>query len=265
MLGFILGTVAPHIFPQEEEEETIWVDTPHGKPSDQVRFYLLNGAKIAVLSRHGPEHNIPPHRINHRANLVALKKVGVRRVVGISSSGVINTEIRLGELVVPHDFIDFSPVPHTYYDGPEVYHVAMQNPFCQVLRRAVTNVCSELGVAHRDRGVYVNTKGPRFETPAEIEAYRILGADIVGMTLAPEAVLAREQGLCYVGVCTTDNYASGVSKTPLSFEDVRKNVQKSIPNLRRIIARLAVYVFDDTGCDCREALRKAGASKMGEE
>ncbi|RLG72360.1 MAG: S-methyl-5'-thioadenosine phosphorylase [Methanobacteriota archaeon] len=262
MLGLILGTAAPHLLPTEEGEN-LWVDTPHGKPSDVIRLYTLKSKRIAVLSRHGPNHNIPPHRINHRANIAALKEVGVRRIVGFSSSGVINTEFMLGELVVPHDFIDFSPVTHTYYDGPQVYHIAMQNPFCPVLRRGVTKICAELGVPHRGEGVYVNTKGPRFETPAEIEAYRILGADIVGMTLAPEAVLAREQGLCYAGVCTTDNYASGISKTPLSFEDVRKNVEKSIPNLRRLIAKLAVVSFDDMSCDCAEALTKANASKYG--
>lgn len=203
-------------------------DTPYG-PSE-ISLCRMGGKEIAHLRRHGK--GIPPHKISHRANIYALKKLGVKKIFATASSGIINRKIKPGDIVIPHDFIDLNPAP-SFYDA-EICHVSMDEPFCPYLREVVISSAEKLGISYVDRAVYVRTPGPRFETASEIRFYKRMGADIVGMTMAPEAVLAREAGICYAPIATADNFAAGI-KGPVNMDMVRHGINKSKGPLTKLI------------------------------
>lgn len=191
------------------------VATPFGPPSSELLLGRVGTAEVVVLARHGPEHTIPPHRINHRANLWALKEVGVRRVVATSSVGSLNRNLRPGSLVVPHDYLCLWDLP-TFHDD-RVVHVTPG--LDEEIRKALLSAARDKGIAARPRAVYAQTRGPRLETKAEIRLLRDY-ADVVGMTMASEATLASELALAYGSVCTVDNYAHGLTQKSLTFEAI---------------------------------------------
>ncbi len=189
------------------------VETPHGSPSSTLAL----GDRVAFLARHGADHRIPPHRINHQANLWALKEAGVSAVVGTSSVGSMQVEIAPGTLVVPDDYVSLWEIPTFFED--EVQHITPT--LDQRLRRQLVDAARHRGAPVRDGGVYVQTRGPRLETKAEIRVLRRFG-DLVGMTMAAEATLAQELGLPYASLCSVDNYSHGITREPLAFEDIRR-------------------------------------------
>lgn len=193
------------------------VTTPYGPPSSELLFGRIGDTEVVVLSRHGPEHTIPPHRINHRANLWALKEMGVRRIVAASSVGSLNRNLRPGTLVVPHDYLCLWDIP-TFHDD-RVVHVTPG--LDEGIRAALVSAAKGKGIASRARAVYAQTRGPRLETKAEIRLLRDY-ADVVGMTMASEATLAAELALAYGSVCTVDNYAHGLTQKPLTYEAIAK-------------------------------------------
>ncbi|MCJ2530904.1 MAG: MTAP family purine nucleoside phosphorylase [Candidatus Thermoplasmatota archaeon] len=209
-LGIIGGSglSRSNVFRTSEESE---VDTPHGPPSSAVE----TGERVAFLARHGADHQIPPHRINHRANLWALKEAGASAVVGSCSVGSLQAEIAPGNLVVPDDYVSFWEIP-TYFDDQVQHITPTLDPG---LRQQLVRAAKTRSVPVRDGGVYVQTRGPRLETKAEVRVLRKFG-DIVGMTMATEATLAQELDLRYASLCSVDNYSHGITKEPLTFEDI---------------------------------------------
>lgn len=206
------------------------VSTPYGEPTAPIEIGLFGQKEVAFLARHGPGHRIPPHRINHRANLWALREVGVERVVSTSSVGSLRMDIRPGEFVVPSDYICPWEVP-TYFDQ-EVVHVT---PGLDVdLRRALVEAAQRVGVRVHDGGVYVQTRGPRLETKAEIRLFREFG-DVVGMTMASEATLSRELDIPYASICTVDNYCHGIVDEPLSYEEIVRVQRENTGVLRKVM------------------------------
>ena len=214
------------------------VDTPYGKPSGPVRIGLVGSTEVAILARHGAGHGIPPHRINHRANLWALKELGVRRIVALSSVGSLRRDLRPGALAVPHDYMCLGELP-TFYDDKVVHATPTLD---DTVRKALLAAAKRSGVPARARAVYAQTRGPRLETKAEI---RLLSdyADVVGMTMASEATLAAEADVGYASLCTVDNYAHGVAAKTLSYEEIlrgaRKNAKKVAALLPDVLLRLA--------------------------
>lgn len=216
-----------------ESVETKEVDTPFGTPSSRLKVGIFGQVEVPFLARHGPDHTIPPHRVNHRANLWSLKEAGAGRVVGVSSVGSLREEMPPGTLVVPDDYVSLWETP-TYHDE-EVTHIT---PTLDAeLRADLLRAGEREGVPLRDGGVYVQTRGPRLETKAEIRLLRDFG-DLVGMTMGSEATLAQELGLGYASLCAVDNYCHGIGDEPLSYEAIRVQHASSFTAVRRVLKAL---------------------------
>lgn len=225
-------------------------DTPYG-PAAIIRA-RVGEAEVLFVARHGVGHAVPPHRVNYRANIWALHALGVRRVLATQAVGSLNPGMPPGSFAVLSQFIDWTKGrPSTFFDGDNgiVAHVDVTEPYCPAIIDGVMRAGDFLGGLLKRDAVYACTEGPRFETPAEIKALGILGADVVGMTNVPEAVLAREAGLCYAAICIVCNWAAGMSPTPLTHEEVLGIMSDRTEDLRTLIRRyLAVPADGDCSC-----------------
>ena len=206
------------------------VATPYGAASADLLVGSLGTAQVAFLARHGKDHGIPPHRVNHRANLWALKELGVRRVLGTSSVGALRKEIRPGTLAVPHDYLAPWDIP-TFYDDRVVHATPALD---EGMRNEVVRTAKDARMPVRARAVYAQTRGPRLETKAEVRMLAAF-ADVVGMTMASEATLAAELGIAYASVCTVDNYANGIAEKPLTYEAIVRTQKENVAKLVRLL------------------------------
>jgi len=242
-----------------EEEKDVVVATPYGRVSLKVGHY--GDRDVVFLPRHGGDHSIPPHLINYRANIWALREIGVTRVIATAAVGSLRSELQPGDLVIVDQFLDFTKSrPQTFYEGGKagVLHVDMSQPYCPALRQEIFKVASALGVKAHNKGTYVCTEGPRFETPAEIRMFQLLGGDVVGMTSVPEVVLAREATLCYATIAVVTNYAAGISEHPLSHQEVIEMMRSVTQVLRRLIFQVIVQLPPERGCTCASAADELG-------
>lgn len=231
--------------------EEITLDTIYGQASASIG--LLEGKPVAFMPRHGAHHTLPPHLINYRANIAALEQIGVKKILATVSVGSLNLDMKPGEMVVLDQFIDFTKRrPLTFYEGGEagVVHTDMTRPYCDSLREILIRVSGNLKRTVHGHGVYVCTEGPRFETPAEINMFRILGGDVVGMTNVPEVVLAREKGLCYAAVAVVTNFAAGISPQPLSHQEVLEEMGTCRTDLRELLRMAVKEISGDKPCMC---------------
>jgi len=204
------------------------VKTSFGKTT----FYVKKN--LYILPRHGIKHGVPPHKINHKANIAALKKAKVDFIIGVSSVGSLKKNISPGSIVIPHDYINFCNV-QTFFDH-KIVHVSPGVD--EGLQKLLLNAASKLRISVH-RSVYVQTHGPRLETKAEINMLKHF-ADVVGMTMASEATLAKEIGLRYASICSVDNYANGLTPKELSFEDIKKIAQNNTNTLRKLLSKVFV-------------------------
>lgn len=230
--------------------------TPYGIPAP-LYVGKIGRKKIILLARHGPDHSIPPHKINYKANIYALHKMGVERVLATNAVGAINLNFRPGDIVFPHDFADFTKLrPTTFFDEAPVTHVDVSQPYCPEIRKLLIETAKRLGFNVRDKAVLVCTEGPRYETPAEIEMFRRLGCDVVGMTVVPEAVLARELEMCYASICCVSNMAAGIQErlTVLELSKVSKNV---VHEIEQVLIETIKTLPRERNCPCANALRDA--------
>lgn len=209
--------------------------------------------EVVFLPRHGEGHTIPPHRINYRANIWALREFGVCAVLGTASVGSLNPELPPGALAVLDQFLDFTRQRHsTFFDGEDghIRHTDFTQPYCGRLRQALICGVREAGAACHPTGTYVCAEGPRFETPAEIRMFRQMGADVVGMTNVPEVVLAREAGLCYAALAIVANWAAGISDERVSHEEITAETQRRQQAATDALLRAARRI-EDVDCPCR--------------
>ena len=214
------------------------------------------GVSIAFLTRHGASHNIPPHRINHKANITALKELGVKRVLATTAVGSLRGNLLPGALVIIDQFIDNTRGNVcTFYDGEdgEVVHTDFTYPYCPQIRKYLAAVMTEKRIPYVDGGTYLTTDGPRYESPAEIKVYAHWGADVVGMTNAPEAILAREAGLCYANLSLVTNYAAGISAHPLNHQEVVEMMGRKIELIREVFLDTLTVMPPDRVCLCGES------------
>jgi len=254
-IAVIGGTGFERLF---KDAEQIRLGTPYGI-APPLSIGRIDGKEVAFLQRHGPSHSVPPHRINYRANVYALYEVGVERIIAINAVGAINRDFKPGDFVVPHDLVDFTRLRSTtFYDEAPVMHVDVSQPYCPEMRKLLIEIARKIGLRVWDRAVLVCTEGPRFETPAEIEMFRRLGCDVVGMTGIPEAVLARELEMCYATVCFVSNMAAGIQErlTPL---EVSKVSERIMPKLEEVLIETikALPSKREGNCPCAGALRDA--------
>ena len=230
------------------------IATPYGS----VKVYMKDtgSGETVFLPRHGKGHAVPPHRINYRANIKALQQLGVKRVLATAAVGSLNEGLPPGSLVIPDQFIDFTKQrANTFYNGEEgVAHADMAEPYCPALINALEEKAANAGIRIGGRGTYVCVEGPRFETKAEIRFFKSMGGDMVGMTGVPEAVLARELGICYAAVGIVTNWGNGMVKQPVSHDEILGIMKRG----RDSVIRLFLDVFGSADaldkCDCREGL-----------
>ena len=210
--------------------------------------------ELVFVPRHGPDHAVPPSLVNYRAQVAALKKIGITRVIGLCAVGSLIPDLPPGSLAVLADFIDLTRRRTcTFFDEPggPIAHTDFTEPYCPEISAALTEACHVRAVLFEPRAVYLGVEGPRYETPAEIKLYASWGAHVVGMTNVPEVVLAREAGLCYGALAIVSNLACGLSPGRLSHEEVRNTVRAAaeqvVPVLRDAIARIPV----EPRCTCQ--------------
>ena len=215
-----------------------------------VSFVHINNRRVAFIPRHSGDHSIPPHKIDYKENISALKKVGVKQIIATNSVGSMNPEMPPGSFVLPNDFLDFTGNRDKTFYNDKVVHVDVTEPYCNRLNNVIAS-CGDV----INGGTYVATEGPRFETPAEIKMFKILGGDVVGMTGVPEVVLAREKEMCYSSICIVSNYAAGISEDKLSLEEVFDILDKRKEDLLDWICD-SIEKVDSCDCTCRHALDK---------
>jgi len=242
------GVYDPGILNDVYEEK---IDTPYGIAAVKIGTY--QGKKICFMPRHGEKHSVPPHKVNYRANIWALKALKVERVLATAAVGSLNPEFKPGDFVIVNDFLDFTKTRiYTFFEGGDtgVVHTDFTEPYCPELRQVLLNMASSCGIKAHDGGVYACTEGPRFETPAEIRMIRQLGGDLVGMTNVPEVVLAHEAGLCYSLIAMVTNMAAGISATPLSHSEVLEVMSRNSNNLRELIMNTVSQIPQERNCRC---------------
>ncbi len=214
------------------------IDTPYGSIPAELEIGLWHGHRIVFLSRHGHSHTIPPHRVNYRANLWALKKIDVTRIIAVNAVGGIRNDYGPGVMGLPDQIIDYtSNREHSIYDGEmnELDHVDFTWPYSKNLRMAIRKAAVNEGIDLVDSGTYGCTNGPRLETAAEIRKMAADGCDMVGMTGMPEAALARELGLDYASIALVVNWCAGLGDTEISMDDIKQVLNQGIGCIRQLI------------------------------
>ena len=244
-----------------EDAEIIRLGTKYGIPPP-IFLTKIHEKNVAFLPRHNFHHTVPPHKINFRANIYALHVLGVKRILATNAVGAINPEFKPGDLVIPHDLIDFTKSRKTtFYEEAPVTHIDFSQPYCPQIRQLLIKNAGKLYPNTRSKAVLVCTEGPRFETPAEIEMFRRLGCDVVGMTSSSEAVLARELEICYAALCYVSNMAAGIQER-LSVSEIGAITERVMPIIQKVLIETAQVLPLKRNCPCAEALREARFGKQ---
>lgn len=238
------------------ETRSIVVNTKYGDAYiDIVNF---NGEEIAFLARHGKGHSVPPHLINYRANMKALYDLGIKYIFATAAVGSCNEGFTPGDVVVINDFLDFTKSrPITFYEGEEgVIHTDMSTPYCKNLRDKFYNAAKELSLEVKGEGVYACTEGPRFETSAEINMYKMMGAAVVGMTNVPEVVLAKELGMCYAAVGIVTNWCTGISSDEIALHDIKGVMDRNKEKVTKSFLKVFSEKLNQDLCSCNKSTMK---------
>lgn len=221
------------------------VDTPYGEPSGALTYGLFCDRPVVFLARHGHGGNIPPHRVNYRANISALKQLGISRVISVNAVGGIQADLAPGMLLIPDQIIDYTYARgHTFFedDLSHVVHVDFTEPYCPSLREVLVAAAREARVEAVERGTYGVTQGPRLETAAEVDRLERDGCDVVGMTGMPEAVLAHEMEMCYAACTVVANAAAGRGTGPISMAEIDANLQTGMERVRTLLTQVIPMV-----------------------
>ncbi len=255
------------------------VNTPYGEPSDNYVITEIYGKKVIFLARHGKEHKIPPHLINFKANIWGFRKLGVNKILSVGAVGGINPILKAGDFVITDQFLDFTKVrQNTFYEGiytildendntddlvneymrnNRVVHIDVTEPFCTSMRNLLIKVCDDMGVRFHSTGCYVATEGPRLETSAEIRMFKLLGADVVGMTLVPEIVLARELNIHFSSINIVTNLAAGIKGERLTSDEVIEMMKYKQEEIKKILINFVKNFDNNLKCKCEDVLKGA--------
>ncbi len=242
--------------------EPVTVETPYGPPSAPIAVAEVAGRRVAFLPRHGQRHTIPAPFVNYRANVWAMRELGVRRIIGPSAVGSLRADLHPGDLVICDQFIDRTAGrSDTYYPGPDVVHVSAADPYCPELSELAGGVAREQALRFRPSGTVVVVQGPRFSTRAESRWYSRMGCDIVGMTQYPEVILARELEMCYLSLSLVTDYDAGVEGAPevaaVQAQDVMRVLAANIARVRDVLASLIPMIPTTPSCNCQHSLQGA--------
>jgi 5'-methylthioadenosine phosphorylase len=230
------------------------VNTKYGEV--ELDIINIDGEDIVFLARHGKGHSVPPHLINYRANIMALKELGVEYVYATAAVGSCNKNYAPGDVVVIKDFIDFTKSrPMTFFEGGDspVTHVDLSDPYCKNMREKFYNASKKFQLDIKGDAVYICTEGPRFETASEIQMYKILGGDVVGMTNVPEVVLAKELSICYSTVGIITNWCTGISGE-IALHDIQGAMNRNKDKITNTFIEIFKQGLDKDNCNCRNSI-----------
>ncbi|MEN8803887.1 MAG: S-methyl-5'-thioinosine phosphorylase [Thiogranum sp.] len=225
--------------------------TPYGEPSGPLIHGQLGNKDVVFIARHGPAHTIPPHRVNYRANIWALRDSGVHSVIAVAAVGGIGQDMQPGRLAFPDQIIDYTwSRQHTYFESDldQVTHIDFTAPYSEQLRRLLINAARQLKLEAAEQGTYAATQGPRLETAAEIDRLERDGCSMVGMTGMPEAALARELGLAYASCAVVANWAAGRGAGPIRMQDIETSLVSGMASVRHLL-ETAVPMVDSANCE----------------
>jgi len=257
-IGVIGGTGLYDIEGLTDIEE-VDITTPFGKPSDTIITGRLEGMGVAFLPRHGRGHHISPTEVPYRANIYALKSLGMEHIIAVNSAGSFKKEIKPGDLLIPDQLIDRTRNRvNSFFGEGIVVHIAFAEPFCPVLSQVLYESAKEAGASVHPKGIFMIMEGPAFSTRAESRLYRSWGADIIGMTALPEAKLAREAEICYAIIgCVTDYDSWWEPGEPVTVDIILKTQHQNIDTARKIIKLAVSRIPDKRDCSCATALKTA--------
>ncbi len=259
-IGLIGGTGFYQFFKEKTKE--IEVKTKFGLPSDKITISNLFGKEIAFLPRHGKKHQLPPHKIPYQANIAAMKKLGVERIIAPSAVGSLKTDIKPGDFVVCDQFIDQTKKREdTFFNGPQVAHIEMAYPYCPELRKIAVSQAEKLKIKIHPKGTVIVIEGPRFSTLADSIRFSQMGGDLINMTQYPEVVLASELGICYLNISLVTDYDAGIyakmEVKPVSIEEVLSNFRKNTGKLKKLILAIIENMPEEKKCECQEKADRA--------
>jgi len=242
--------------------EQIEVQTPFGPPSGAIAVADVGGRRVAFLPRHGPNHEVPAPFVNYRANVWAMRELGVHRIIGPSAVGSLQPHLHPGHLMICDQFIDRTAGrSDTYYPGPEVVHISAADPYCPELRALAARVAELRSLRFRPNGTVVVVQGPRFSTRAESRWYSRMGWDIVGMTQYPEVILARELEMCYLNLSLVTDYDAGLEGAPdvsaVQAHEVMRVLADNIVRVRDLLAAMIPMIPAEPSCSCQRSLEGA--------
>ena len=245
-----------------EDAEEVRVDTPYGAPSGVLAIADVAGRRVAFMPRHGPRHEIPAPFVNYRANVWAMRQLGVRRIIGPAAVGSLQPNLRPGDLMICDQFVDRTTGrADTYYHGPDVVHISAADPYCPELRALAGRIAGQQSLRWRPAGTVVVVQGPRFSTRAESRWYSGMGWDIVGMTQYPEVILARELEMCYLNLSLVTDYDAGLEGAPdvsaVQAREVMRVLSENIVRVRDLLAAMIPMIPAEPSCNCQRSLEGA--------
>jgi len=230
-----------------KDAEMVDVATPYGKPSDQIALGEVAGRRVAFINRHGEGHTIPPHKVNYRANIYALHKLGAKQIIAAAAVGSLRKKMKPGDIVITNQFIDRTKRREdTFVEGPEVKHLAAADVYDDDLRQAAIRSCQDLKIPHHAEGTVVVFEGPRFSSRAESAWYKKMGWDILSMTQYPENVLAAELNICYVSIGMVTDYDVGIEGesgiSPVTFDEVMNVMKKNAKIFEKLVTEVVAQL-----------------------
>lgn len=234
------------------------IDTPFGDPSDELIVGTIKGTKVAFLPRHGRGHRLMPTEINVKANIYALKSIGVERIISVSAVGSLKEKVKPLDILIPDQIIDKTRLRAlSFFGNGAVAHIGMANPYCTTLNKIIYETCQRLNYDTHNGGTYLCIEGPQFSTKAESKSFQLLGADIIGMTSIPEARMAREAEICYSTIALVTDYDVWHESGEVTIEMVITNLNKNIEKAKTILKEIIPQVANAPYCPCADALKDA--------
>ena len=255
----VIGGSGLYEFEDLEDVETLEVSTPFGAPSSPITIGSLQGRPVAFLARHGIGHVLSPSEVPYRANIYALKSLGVKRIVSVSACGSLRESYAPGQIVIPDQIFDFTRQrERSFFSRGLIAHVSVADPFCESLSDLLEDSLEETGATYHRGGLYITIEGPRFSTKGESRLFRQWGMDIIGMTASPEVFLAREAEMCYTTMAhVTDYDVWHVSEEPVTVEIVVQTLLKNVKIAQEAIRQMVTRINPDIECGCENGLKDA--------
>jgi 5'-methylthioadenosine phosphorylase len=246
------GVYDPKFFKKEKE---IKIKTPFGFPSASIEIGDFLGKKVAFLARHGKKHQFPPHQVPQRANIWALKKLGVERIIGICAVGSLKKDFKPGDIVICDQFVDFTKKRDYTFYNKEAVHISLADPFCPELRKLFYQEGKKIKIPVHQKGTYFCIEGPRFSTRAESRFFRNF-ADIIGMTLIPEVILAKELEICYLSLAMITDYDVW-QPHPVNAKEIIKTMKDNLEKIKKLLEVAIPKIKEKRTCPCKESLKNA--------